>query len=95
MVKFLYFRLTQGVGSMKIPVRSLSKKTVVLTDGTVVGTLYNITVDYKTGALMNLIVKPINEIPELKKEEDMYVIPFQCVNALKDYVVIDKKKLRV
>ncbi|MEM3178771.1 MAG: PRC-barrel domain-containing protein [Archaeoglobaceae archaeon] len=84
-----------GVVKMKVPARSLSRKTVVLTDGTVVGTLYNITVDFKTGALMNLIVKPLNEIPEFRREEDMYIIPFSCVHALKDYIVIDKRKLRV
>lgn len=75
---------------MKVPVRSLSRKTVVLTDGTVVGSLYNIIVDFKTGALLNLIVKPLNEIPELRKEENMYIIPFSSVTSLKDYIVIDK-----
>ncbi|MDK2796298.1 MAG: hypothetical protein PWQ58_1497 [Archaeoglobaceae archaeon] len=80
---------------MKVSARSLSRKTVVLTDGSVVGTLYNITVDFKTGALLNLVVKPMNEIAELRKEEDMYIIPFECVHALKDYIVIDKRKLRM
>ncbi|MCC6027000.1 MAG: PRC-barrel domain-containing protein [Archaeoglobus sp.] len=80
---------------MRIPVRSLSRKTVVLTDGTVVGALYNITVDFKTGALVNLIVKPLNEIPELRKEENMYIIPFTAVTSLKDYIVVDKGKLRM
>ncbi|MCS7119157.1 MAG: PRC-barrel domain-containing protein [Archaeoglobaceae archaeon] len=79
---------------MKVPARSLSRKTVVLTDGTVVGALYNITVDFKTGALLNLIVKPLNEIQEFRKEENMYIIPFSSVNSLKDYIVVDKGKLR-
>lgn len=79
---------------MKVLARSLSRKTVVLTDGTVVGALYNITVDFKTGALLNLIVKPLNEIPEFRKEENMYIIPFSSVTALKDYIVVDKGKLR-
>ncbi|MEM0203763.1 MAG: PRC-barrel domain-containing protein [Archaeoglobaceae archaeon] len=79
---------------MKVLARTLSRKTVVLTDGTVVGALYNITVDFKTGALLNLIVKPINEIPELRREENMYIIPFSLVTALKDYIVVDKEKLR-
>ncbi len=74
--------------------KTLARKTVVLTDGTVVGTLYNITVDFKTGSIVNLLVKPQNDIPEFKKEEGVYIIPFECVKALKDYIVVDKRKLR-
>ncbi len=80
---------------MKTPARSLAKKTVVLTDGTVVGTLYNITVDFKTGSIVNLLVKPQNEIPEFRKEEGLYFIPFECVRSLRDYIVVDRRKLRV
>ncbi|MET1124591.1 MAG: PRC-barrel domain-containing protein [Archaeoglobaceae archaeon] len=79
---------------MDIPARSLARKTVVLTDGTVVGTLYNITVDFRTGSIVNLIVKPKNEVPEFRKEEGMYIIPFECVRALKDYIVVDRRKVR-
>jgi len=79
---------------MYIPARSLAKKSVVLTDGTIVGTLYNITVDFKTGVLINLLVKPQNEVPDFKKEEGLYIIPFECVRALKDYIVVDRRKLR-
>ncbi len=79
---------------MDILARSLSRKTVVLTDGTVVGVLHNMTVDFRTGAIVNLIVKPQNEIPEFRKEEGMYIIPFECVRALKDYIVVDRRKVR-
>ncbi|HDN73978.1 PRC-barrel domain containing protein [Archaeoglobales archaeon] len=79
---------------MNVPARSLARKTVVLTDGTVVGTLYNITINYKTGSIVNLLVKPQTEIPEFKKEEGLYFIPFECVRSLKDYIVVDRRKLR-
>ncbi len=79
---------------MDVPARSLARKTVVLTDGTVVGTLYNITVDFKTGSIVNLLVKPQNEIPEFRKDEGLYLIPFDCVRSLKDYIVVDRRKLR-
>ncbi len=77
-----------------IPARSLARKSVVLTDGTVVGTLYNITVDFKTGSIVNLLVRPQNEVPDFKKEEGLYIIPFECVRALKDYIVVDRRRIR-
>ncbi len=79
---------------MSVPARSLAKKTVVLTDGTIVGTLYNITVDFKTGSIVNLIVRPQNEIPDFRMEEGLYIIPFECVKSLRDYIVVDRRKLR-
>ncbi len=74
--------------------RSLAKKTVVLSDGTVVGKLHNITVDFKTGSLVSLIVKPMNDVPSFKKEDGFYIIPFEYVRALKDYIVVDDRKIR-
>uniref|UniRef100_UPI0030BA2B4E PRC-barrel domain-containing protein n=1 Tax=Archaeoglobus fulgidus TaxID=2234 RepID=UPI0030BA2B4E len=79
---------------MYVPARSLARKSVVLTDGTVVGTLYNITVDFKTGTIVNLLVKPENEIPDFKKEEGLYIIPFECVRSLKDFIVVDRRRVR-
>ena len=77
-----------------IPAKSLARKTVVLSDGTVVGKLHNITVNFRTGELVSLIVKPTNDIPNFKKEEGFYIIPFEFVRALKDYIVVDKRKMR-
>lgn len=79
---------------MRIPARSLARKPVVLTDGTIVGTLYNITIDFKTGSIVNLLVRPQNEVPEFRKEEGLYIIPFECVRSLKDFVVVDRRKVR-
>ncbi len=77
-----------------ITARSLAKKTVTLSDGTIVGQLYNITVDLKSGTLLNLLVKPVREIPGLKMEDGLYVIPFESVKAISDYIVIDKRKIK-
>jgi len=77
-----------------ITARSLAKKTVTLSDGTVVGQLYNIMVDLKSGTLLNLLVKPVREIPGLKMEDGLYIIPFESVKAISDYIVIDKRKVK-
>jgi len=74
--------------------RSLARKQVLLSDGTVVGVVYNVTADLRTGVLLNLLVKPQNEISELKKDDGLYVIPFESVRAIKDYIVIDRKLIR-
>ncbi len=74
--------------------KSLARKTVLLSDGTVVGTVYNVTVDLKTGTLIDLLVKPQNDVSELRKQDGLYIIPFDSVKSISDYVVIDRRKLR-
>ncbi|HDM60179.1 MAG TPA: PRC-barrel domain containing protein [Archaeoglobus veneficus] len=74
--------------------RSLAKKTVLLSDGTVVGTVYNITADLKTGSLLEILVRPQSNIPELEKENGLYIIPFETVKSIADYIVIDRRMLR-
>ena len=73
--------------------RQLLNKTVLLSDGTVVGTIHSITFDYRTGTLVNLIVKPKSNIRGLKEENGYYVIPFESVRSASDYVVIDLRRL--
>ena len=77
-----------------ITAKSLARKTVTLSDGTVVGKLYNILVDLKTGQILNLLVNPSKDIPYLKKEDNLYVIPFDSVISISDYIVVDIKKLK-
>jgi len=79
---------------MKMFARSLARKMVLLSDGTVVGILHNITVDMKSGSLLNLIVKPQNEIEGLEKDDGYYIIPFGSVRSISDYIVVDKKRLK-
>ncbi len=74
--------------------RSLAKKTVLLSDGTVVGTVYNITVDLKTGTLLEILVRPQSNIPALERQNGFYVIPFEAVKSIADYIVIDSRMLR-
>ncbi len=73
--------------------KSLARKTVLLSDGTVLGTLHNINVDFKTGSLISLIVKPQNEVAGIEKVDGYYVIPFESVKSISDYIVVDKKRL--
>ena len=71
--------------------RQMLNKIVLFSDGTIVGIVRSITFDYRTGSLVNLIVKPKNEIRGLKREEGYYIIPFESVRSASDYVVVDKK----
>ncbi len=73
--------------------RQLLNKTVLLSNGTIVGVVHTITFDYKTGVLINLIVKPKNEIHGLRKDNGYYIIPFDYVRSATDYIVIDKKRI--
>jgi len=74
---------------------NLSGKAVMGSDGTELGMLYNITMNLKTGKLSDLIVEPDEEasIPDLDLEADEeghYHIPVQRVQAVKDYIVVQR-----
>ncbi|AGK62139.1 hypothetical protein Asulf_02186 [Archaeoglobus sulfaticallidus PM70-1] len=74
--------------------KTLSKKMVLMSDGTEVGMVYNVTADLKTGMLIDLIVKPGQKpLPDLEKTDNYYIIPFEAVKSISHYVVLDKKKL--
>jgi sporulation protein YlmC with PRC-barrel domain len=74
--------------------KSLAKKMVLLSDGTLVGTLYNLTVDLKTGSILELIIKPAqNPVPELEKQNNLYIVPFESVKSISDYIVLDRRKI--
>jgi sporulation protein YlmC with PRC-barrel domain len=77
-----------------ITARSLAKKTVTLSDGTVIGKLYHIIADLRTGEIQNILVRPLKEVPGIKMEDGLYVIPFESVKAIGDYIIIDKRKVR-
>jgi sporulation protein YlmC with PRC-barrel domain len=74
---------------------NLSGKSVMGSDGTELGMLYNITMDLKTGALKDLLVSPNEEYPagdsrfELDEEGRLHV-PVSHVQAVKDYIVIER-----
>ncbi len=93
-VQKVYIFTFKIFSDIMILAKSLSKKVVLLSDGTVVGRVYNLTVDLRTGLLVDLIVKPQTEIPEIVKDDGLYVIPFDSVKSISDYVVVDRKRLR-
>jgi sporulation protein YlmC with PRC-barrel domain len=69
---------------------NLSGKAVMGSDGAELGTLYNITMDLKTGTLHDLLVEPNLEVStdyELD-EENLLHVPVGNVQAVKDYIVV-------
>ncbi len=73
---------------------SLGGKKVVNMDGMVIGELENITLDMKTGKLIDLVVKPNTKVRENRHREDgkFVRIPFEVVCAIKEYIVVDEKR---
>ncbi|WP_372912972.1 PRC-barrel domain-containing protein [Salinigranum sp.] len=69
---------------------NLSGKAVMGSDGAELGTLYNITMDLKTGKLHDLLVEPNLEVSsdyELD-DENLLHVPVGNVQAVKDYIVV-------
>ena len=72
---------------------NLSEKAVMGSDGTELGTLYNITMDVETGRLKNLIVSPNEHVGGVDfeaNEQGQYQIPVGNVQAVKDYIVVTR-----
>lgn len=76
----------------QILAKQLSEKAVIGTDGTEIGSLYNVTMDINTGRLEYLIVSANNTAAGLDFETDQqgrYLIPQQRVESVKDHLVIN------
>ncbi len=73
---------------------NLSGKAVMGADGTELGRLYNITMDLKTGQLHDLLVEPLEDggvqLDFPMDEEGNYQVPVSRVQAVKDYIVIER-----
>ena len=74
---------------------NLSGKAVMGSDGTELGMLYNITLDLKSGRLIDLLVTPDEEAPlkGIDFERDSagrFKVPVGNVQAVKDYIVVDR-----
>jgi sporulation protein YlmC with PRC-barrel domain len=74
---------------------NLSGKSVMGSDGTELGMLYNITVDLKTGELHDLVVTPdgkseTGEVGFDADEDGRYRVPISQVQAVKDYIVVKR-----
>lgn len=70
---------------------SLSGYSVMTTDGTQLGELENITVDFKTGNLQNLHVNPSedNRTSFEETENGYIVVPATAVSAKNDYLLVE------
>jgi len=82
-------------GMTDVLAENLSEKSVMGSDGTELGMLYNITMDLKTGSLNDLLVSPNEEFPATDSafqldEEGRLHVPVSRVQAVKDYIVIDR-----
>ncbi|HEY3360497.1 MAG TPA: PRC-barrel domain-containing protein [Methanosarcina sp.] len=76
--------------------KNLFNKQVMATDGTEIGILSNIIVEIKGGNIIDMVVAPnINlDTSRYRKEDNFIRIPFESVNAIKDYIIIDKMKAK-
>jgi len=78
----------------RIFAKNLSKKNVMSSDGSVIGVLYNIVMDVRTGELVNLVVKPDLSVDKSRYQlEGNYIlIGFDAVRAVRDFIVVDKRE---
>ncbi|MFP3908693.1 MAG: PRC-barrel domain-containing protein [Archaeoglobaceae archaeon] len=74
--------------------RKLARKVVMSLDGTVIGTVHNISVELKTGSLINVVVKPEDKYLKLDMHGGYYIIPFKDIKSIRDYVVVDRTKIK-
>lgn len=71
---------------------NLSGKTVVGSDGSELGLLYNITMDLDSGALHHLLVEPAEGV-DAGFERDSggrFRVPVGHVQAVKDHIVVQR-----
>ncbi|NYT01376.1 MAG: photosystem reaction center subunit H [Methanosarcinales archaeon] len=72
----------------------LAGKEIVNVSGTVLGEVENMIFDTKTGAVLDLVIKPDPEAPRgrFRTEGKFMLIPFAAVMAVKDYIVVDENR---
>jgi len=75
----------------EIPGKKLSDKEVVSSNGDEIGKIYNITLNVKTGELADLVVEPRQNVDNsnFRTYDDLILIPFKKVRAIKDMVIVD------
>lgn len=72
---------------------NLSDKEVMGSDGASLGTLYNVTMDLKTGSLKYLVVDTGERSVDAGFESDEHgnvLVPVSHVQAVKDTIVVDR-----
>ncbi|CAJ53176.1 PRC-barrel domain-containing protein [Haloquadratum walsbyi] len=75
--------------------KNLSGKAVMGSDGTQLGSLYNIEMDIDSGALNDLLVSPHSEIltDQLQfdvDEQGRIRVPVNLVQSVEDYIVVQR-----
>ncbi|PSP95711.1 photosystem reaction center subunit H [Halobacteriales archaeon QS_4_62_28] len=77
----------------EILAENLSGKDVMGTDGAELGSLYNITMDLKSGALHDLVIDPHETLGETRFERDAtgrLLVPVERVKAVKDHMIVKR-----
>ncbi len=77
----------------EILAENLSGKDVTGTDGAELGSLYNITMDIKSGALGDLVIDPREALGETGFDRDdagRLLVPVGRVRAVKDHVIVER-----
>ena len=79
----------------EILAENLSGKSVMGSDGSELGMLYNISMDMKSGRLMHLLVTPDEERSPSGVDFDQddagrFNIPVGNVQAVKDYIIVER-----
>jgi sporulation protein YlmC with PRC-barrel domain len=76
---------------MKLAESELRGKSVMSEEGLYLGILRNSTVDEKTGALLNILIEPSEDVdPRLYHLDNQghLVFPFSSIKSVKDVIVI-------
>lgn len=78
---------------MRILTASLSEKAVVDTEGTPLGSLYNISLNFETGQLHELIIRPHTKEQHSETDADtddkQYLrIPVDHVQTVEDHIIV-------
>lgn len=81
----------------KIFARNLRDKQVMSSDGVTLGILNNFIIDVRSGAVIDLVVKPDIALDKERYyvQDDFVLVPFDAVRSIKDYVVVDKNLSKV
>ncbi|MFW6435140.1 MAG: PRC-barrel domain-containing protein [Halovenus sp.] len=77
----------------EILAENLSGKAVMGTDGAELGMLYNITMDFDSGRLVDLVVEPDEHVTDVEFDRDdqgRFLVPVSRVQAVKDHMIIDR-----
>jgi len=77
----------------EILAENLSGKAVMGSDGAEIGMLYNITMDFESGRLSNLVIDPDESYDDGEFETDSkgrLLIPVTRVQAVKDHMIIQR-----